>query len=284
MHQHETYCKQLLLDCDDPIFQGHLFRGKKGEATKKMKDLQNPRSEDAVTWSVFRILDRHFADQPWLSELLTLARCDVPVTEKPSVTFWEKKYPPRERLLWLLNNTDDPRVAESDGARNDPERLLLVQQNLVEYRRRIEKGQVGRYKWVLEGRTEFDAVIRCQGLLVAMEAKLYCDVSRGIRWDRERDQIARVIDAGLELAGDNVFAFLLVTDRRQHDRPKQYERLIAYYRSNPPRDLPANRLGWLTWGEIYRWLAGRRARYTTEQEEWVQRLRGYLANRSLVDP
>ena len=69
-HQHQTYCKQLLLDCDDPIFQGHLFRGRKGGPTKKMRDLESPNSEDAVTWSIFRLLERHFADQPWLAGLL----------------------------------------------------------------------------------------------------------------------------------------------------------------------------------------------------------------------
>jgi hypothetical protein len=281
-HQHEAYCQQLLLDCDDPIFEGPLFRSKKGGPTKKMRDLANPRSEDAVTWSVFRLLDRHFTDQPWLPELLALAGCDVAATGTPNVTFWEKRYPPQERLLWLLNNTDNPRVAKSAGARNDPERLPLVRQNLAEYRRRIEKRQVGRYKWVLEGPTEFDAVVRCPGLLIAVEAKLYCDVSIGIRWDRGRDQIARVIDAGLGLAGNAEFAFLLITDQRQHEPPKEYERLMAHYRSNPPRDLPAKRLGWLTWGEIYHWLAQRHVEYTAEQTEWLQRLRAYLLDRSLI--
>jgi len=57
-HQHQPYCQQLLLDCDDPIFQGPLFRGKDGGPTKKMRDLESPNSEDAVTWSVFRLLGR----------------------------------------------------------------------------------------------------------------------------------------------------------------------------------------------------------------------------------
>jgi hypothetical protein len=282
-HQHQAYCQQLLLDCDDPIFQGHLFQGKKGGPTKKMRDLANPRSEDAVTWSVFRLLDRHFGDQPWLSELLALAECDVTATGTPNVTFWEKRYPPQERLLWLLNNTDDPRVAKSDGARNDPERLPLVRQNLAEYRQRIEKGQVGQYKWVLEGRTEFDAVIRCPGLLVAVEAKLYCDVSTSVRWDRGRDQIARVIDAGLGLSSKDGFVFLLVTDWRQHDPPKEYERLMEYYRTNPPSGLSASRLGWLTWGEIYHWLERRRTSCTAEQGAWLDRLSSYLAERELLE-
>ena len=179
-----------------------------------------------MTWSVFRLLERHFTDQPWLSELLALAGCDIAVSGTPDVTFWEKSYPPQERLLWLLSHTEDLRLAESNGARHDPERLPLVRQNLIEYRRRIEKGQVGRHKWVLEGPTEFDALIRCAGLLVAVEAKLYSDVSTSITWDRERDQIARVIDVGRALAGEDEFAFLLVTDRRQHEPPLPARRRI----------------------------------------------------------
>lgn len=283
-HQHQTYCKQLFLDCDDPIFKGRLFRGQDGRPTKKMRDLESPNSEDAVTWSVFRLLDRHFADQPWLPGLLAVAGCEVAVGGRPHVAFWEKGYPPRTRLLWLLDNTDHPRVANSSGAHQDPKRLPLVRRNLPEYRQRVEKGQIrGRYKWVLEGPTEFDIVIRCSGLLVAVEAKLYSDVATEVRWDTERDQIRRVIDVGLELAGVKDFAFLLVTDVRQHEPPKKYERLMAHSRSSPPCDLPTNRLGWLTWGEIYNWLESRRANFTAEQVDWLDGLRSYLARRMLLE-
>ena len=283
-HQHQAYCQQLLLDCDDPLFDGPLFKARKGGPTKKMRDLANPRSEDAVTWSIFRLLDRHFGDQPWLSGLLALAGCDVAATGTPNVTFWEKGYPPQERLLWLLNNTDNPRMAESDGAKDDPDRLPLVRRNLAEYRLRIEQGKTrGKHKWVLEGATEFDAVIRCPGLLVAVEAKLYSDIATGVTWDTGRDQIARVIDVGLELAGEDGFVFLLVTDWRQHDPPKAYEHLMEHYRTNPPSGLSASRLGWLTWGEIYQWLERCSSSCTAEQGVWLDKLKPYLARRKLLE-
>ncbi|TEU14167.1 MAG: hypothetical protein E3J21_16710 [Anaerolineales bacterium] len=285
-HQHQPYCQQLLLDCDDSIFQGPLFRGENGGPTKKMRDLESPNSEDAVTWSVFRLLERHFADQPWLLELLALAGCELAASGTPQVNFWEKGYPTQSRLLWLLDHVDNPRVAESQGAGEDPSRLRIVRQNLAKYRQRVQAGQIrGKYKWVLEGPTEFDALIRCPGLLIAVETKLYSDVATEVRWDKERDQIARVVDVGREVARqeDDDFCFLLITDRRRHEPPKQYEQLMAHYRSDQSLVLPADRLGWVTWGEIYDWLDDRRARCTVEQIGWIDRLRSYLAQRSLLE-
>lgn len=281
-HQHQAYCQQLLLDCDHPIFQGRPFLGGGGRPTKKMRDLESPHSEDAVTWSIFRLLEGHFTDQPWLPELLALAGCELEVSGLPQVTFWEKSYPPRSRLLWLLDHLDHPRVAGSRGARKDPARLRLIQENLAEYRQRILDGQAGRYKWALEGPTEFDALIRAPGLLVAVEAKLYSDVAAEVTWDRERDQIARVVDAGRELAGPDDFCFLLVTDRHHHDPPMLYEHLMADYQAGGSLGLPVDRLGWLTWGEIYGWLAGHRARCNAEQVARIGKLESYLAQRSLL--
>ena len=283
-HQHQSYCQQLLLGCDDAIFEGSLFRAKHGGPTKKGWDLENPNSEDAVTWSVFRLLEIHFADQPWLPGLLALAGCESAASGIPRVTFWEKGYPPQSRLLWLLDSVDDPRVSMSQGARKDPQRLELVRQNLEEYRRRVGDGLIrGRYKWVLEGPTEFDAIIRTDGLLVAVEAKLYSDVAAYVRWDTGRDQIARVVDAGLELAGGRDFAFLLITDRRRHTPPKAYEHLMKEYRAAGLSSLLPNGLGWLTWGEIYHWLDGRRGVCTVGQRDWIDRLKPYLARRSLLE-
>ena len=135
---------------------------------------------------------------------------------------------------------------------------------------------------MLEGSTEFDAVIRAPGLLVAMEAKLYSDVAADVTWDKERDQIARVVDAGRELAGPDDFCFWLITDRRHHDPPKLYEHLMADYRASGSLGLPPDRLGWLTWGEIYKWLAARRAGCSPEQTAWIDRLKRYLEQRSLL--
>lgn len=239
---------------------------------------------DAVTWSVFRLLEGRFSDLPWLPELLTLAGCEIAVSGAPKVSFWKKGYPSPSRLLWLLDNLDHPRVAGSRGAGQDPDRLRIVRQNLAQYRQRVQEGKVrGKHKWVLEGPTEFDALIRCPGLLVAVEAKLYSDIVIEVTWDTGRDQIARVVNVGRELAERDDFCFLLITDQRRHEPPKRYEGLMAHYQSSQALDLPPNRLGWLTWGEIFRWLAGHCARCTVEQRAWIDRLRDYLAQRSLLE-
>lgn len=283
-HQHQAFCAQLLLDCDDPVFEGPLFRGKDDRPTKKMRDLTSPNSEDAVTWSVFRLLEQYFTDQPWLAGLLLIAGCRVEINGIPRVSFWEKGYPPMSRLLWLLDNIDNPCVAKSSGARRDPGRLRLVRQNLAEYRRNVVESKIrGNHKWVLEGPTEFDVLIRAPRLLVAVETKLYSDVATEVWWDKGRDQIARVVDVGMEMAGADDFCFLLVTDRRRHEPPKRYEQLIAHYKSGQSLGLPMDRLGWLTWGEIFGWLDGRRAHCTPEQVLWIDRLGPYLAKRSLLE-
>jgi len=284
-HQHQPYCDQLLLDCNAPIFQGSLFVGTNGDPTKKMRDLRSPNGEDAVTWSVFQLLNRHFADLPWLPELLTLAGCRIEAADQPEIAFWEHGYPSKERLLWLLSHTQDPRVAQSRGARKDPSRLELIRQHLDEYTRDINDGKTrSKQRWILEGDTEFDLIIRCPGVLVAVEAKLYSDLSTDVTWDTGRDQISRVVDVGIEVARQESreFCFLLVSDRRQHDPPKEYERLMTEYRASPPAGLSADHLGWLTWGEIYDWLAERKSQCSTTQVAWIDKMRSYLAERSLL--
>jgi hypothetical protein len=283
-HLHQPYCRQLLLECDDPIFGGPLFQGRNGKPTKKGTDLESRNSEDAVTWSVFRLLERHFSNLGWLSGLLALSGCEQMVAGSAALSFWEKGYPPRSRLLWLLEHLDDPRVASSRGAKQDPDRLRELGKNRVEYRKRIKDGQIrGRHPWVLEGPTEFDLVMRAPGLLVALEAKLFSDVSSDVRWDSGREQITRVIDAGRELTteGDEL-AFLLVTDRRRHDPPKRYEALMAEYMIHGACGLSPDKVGWLTWGEIFKWLSDHREQCSSEQKTWIDRLELYLAERSLL--
>jgi hypothetical protein len=299
MHTHEAYCENLLLDCDHPIFGGPLFRGKDGRPTKKLKDLESPNSEDAVTWSVFRVLERYFGTMAWPEGLLKIAFGQPVVLGclEPEVAFWEKVPPPASRLLWLLEHADVRRVATSAGANEDPSRLPRVTTNLAEYRRRILKGQTrGRRPWILEGPTEFDTLIRCPGTLIAIEAKYKSDIDDHIRWDTGRDQIGRVMDVGLALAQQEgrTFYFILITDARQHELPMCYERLMPRYQFDPAflveqlphrssQDLEVlhNHLGWICWRDIAGWLNERRGALDAVQLEWMRPLESYLRDRSL---
>ena len=296
---HETYCDNLLLDYDAPIFGGSLFRGKDGRPTKKLVDLESPISEDAVTWSVFRVLARHFLSVPWVEGLLRTA-CGESIAlacPEPQVSFWEHAWPPASRLLWLLEHIDEPRIANSVGAGEYPQRLPQVRANLPEYRQRILSGQTrGRRAWILEGPTEFDALIRCPGMLVAIEAKFKSDIEDHVRWDADRDQIGRVIDVGLALAQeeDRTFHFLLITDSKQHEPPKRYEQRMPRYQSDPaflPRQLPhrsseeleglQSHLGWISWPQILDWLRQQSPALDTLQRQWVTALESYLQQRNL---
>ena len=249
-----------------------------------MRDLEKPNSEDAVTWSVFRLLETKFSNCTWLAEILNLSGCTADLSEgNPHIHFWEKGYPSTSRLLMVLDHLDEPCIRESRGVKRNPNRYDDLTANREEYRKRIKAGHVrGRTPWVLEGPTEFDAVIRTPREIIAVEAKLYSDISTSTMWDTSRDQIARVIDTGSVLAKEHALFFLLITDHYEHHPSKKYEGLIRRYRTG--LDFPSfqNRIGWLTWGDIYKWLVQRNQSFTEEQREWIGSLYTYLLKRKLI--
>ena len=86
---------RLFLDWDDPVFKGPLFVAQDGSARKKLRDLVSSRSEDAITWSVFRAFSRLPADV-WLQALLSGAgrlaqpgRQDACAPGDVSLSFWQ---------------------------------------------------------------------------------------------------------------------------------------------------------------------------------------------------
>lgn len=261
-----VYRDNLYIDRDDPIFDGPLFVGNGGRPTKKGIDLASPNSEDAITWSVFRTLVRIPPPQ-WLDGFL--AGAGLTVAGLPSggvnVDFWPKVAPPTSRLLWLLENLDDPRVANSRGAADDPNRLELLRERRVYYRDEVQKGRISCHELaVLEGETELDAVVEDSKFLVVIEAKYLSDLSPCTRWDTEREQFGRVIDIALELseAREKPAYTVLITDRRTHEKPLLYETLVPRYQHDPSflasrlshrRKHELGRLagvGWTTWREV----------------------------------
>ncbi len=298
-HIHKPYCDNLLLDCDAPIFEGPLFRAKRGGPMKKLKDLMSPNSEDAVTWSVFRMLERHFKAVPWVQGLLRVACGEsIHVTcPEPSMCFWELGWPQDRRLLWLLDHSHEPRIAGSAGNGKDPKRIPNVKANQAEYRQRVLSGKIrGRAAWILEGPTQFDVLIRCPGVLVAMEAKYTSDIDDHVRWDAGRDQIGRVIDVGLSVAQQEhrELYFLLITDGKPHVLPLLYEQLMPSYQSDlaflakrlphrPSEELEGlqNHVGWISWRQIVDWLDQQHSSLDASQHQWLTRAQWYLQQRHL---
>jgi len=260
----------LYIDKDHPIFRGPLFVGRNGSPTKKARDLSDPRSEDAVTWSVFRTLLR-IAPCRWLNGFtrdptgvtVPILDADMSNMEIEYIKFWPHVPAPQSRLLWLLDHLHDPRISEkSKGACANPKRLQRIRQRFSFYREKARAGCLLRGIAVLEGATELDALIEYPRFLVAVEAKYTADLSFPT-WDSERDQLGRVIDIAIELSSQQRkpgFA-VLVTDRRSHDPPKLYEHLAPRYQDREflRKKLPhrtaeeLDRLagvGWITWREV----------------------------------
>jgi hypothetical protein len=284
----------LYIDKDHPIFRGPLFVGQGGSPTLKASYLASPDSEDAVTWSVFQTLSRippnHWLGEfirrstsrsrtrfpvdclvgSWLGGLIrrstgvavTISDCDT-----VDIKFWPHVPAPQSRLLWLLDHLDDPRIQESEGAGTgadaDPGRLERIRRQLASYWEKAQSGRLVRDIAVLEGETELDALIEHPRFLVAIEAKYTADLHPHTKWDRERDQLGRVIDIAIELSSQQRkpgFA-VLVTDRRSHDQPKLYEHLAPRYqdreflreklphRTTEELDRLAG-VGWITWREV----------------------------------
>jgi hypothetical protein len=261
----------LYIDKDHPISRGPLFVDQGGSPTKKASYLASPDSEDAVTWSVFRTLLR-IAPCRWLNGFVRGATDVVPPildtdmtdVELEYIRFWPHVPAPQSRLLWLLDHLDDPRIQESEGAYADPGRLERIRRRLASYREKARRGRLVRGIAVLEGETELDALIEHPRFLVAIEAKYLADLTPDTKWDRERDQLGRVIDIAIELSlqqGKLCFA-VLVTDRRSHDRPLLYEELAPRYQTDQdflreklphrsPDELARLRgVRWITWREV----------------------------------
>jgi hypothetical protein len=271
------FATNLYIDRDHEIFGGPLFVGRDGSPTKKARDLANSRSEDAVTWSVFRTLLR-IAPCRWLGRFVrTATGVEVPILdadlvdmELEYIKFWPHVPAPQSRLLWLLEHLDDPRIQDSDGARAErvrltsERRLQRIRRRLSSYREKAQNGRLGRGIAVLEGATELDALIDHPRFLVAMEAKYLADLAPSTTWDLERDQFGRVVDIAIELSlqRDKHGFAVLVTDRRSHDPPLRYEELAPRYQTGrgfleeklphrSPKELNALRgVGWTTWQEI----------------------------------
>lgn len=178
-----------------------LRRMRSGKALDRM--LTSPSSEDWVSWTVFRTLERQPA---WWPELLRLASlADIDATAIPTMRLWRALSSPRAYEMAsrarMAASTND---AHRDRA-NDPSPV--------------------------EGATEVDIVIEGAGVLWYLEAKLHSDLSASTTHDPTRNQLARNIDVLMERAGGRRALMSLVVLDRQPDRI--HTQLVARYRADP---------------------------------------------------
>lgn len=100
---YQNFKDNLIIDRHNPIFFGNLFLGKDGKETKKMIDLRDNDSEDALTWNVFSTL-KNLDPNFWLRTLLKLALGDREEFNSlnfdgSEIIFWGKIPPPQVRRI-----------------------------------------------------------------------------------------------------------------------------------------------------------------------------------------
>jgi len=292
--------RRLLLDWDDRIFRGPLFVGEGGVARKKLTEMVGPRSEDAVTWNVFRSLSSLPAEA-WLASVLRQASCVVDdVTSPVAIEFWLQVAPSKARLLWLLDHPDtlsfhDPRQEEQSR-----QRLERVAAQRERWRKAIAEGSAERGDGVFEGGLELDAVVSNNEIVVVIEARSASDAPTRTPWDPQRDQIARCLDAALDWAGRTRQPyFLLATDDYAHASLETtamvYETLLPRYRDDaafrasrlPHRSAAEvarldGRIGWLSWADLVDVVLDHSASFSPEQKRLLRDLVDYLRSRRLL--
>ena len=119
-------------------------------------------------------------------------------------------------------------------------------------------------------------------------------------WDPQRDQIARCLDAALDLAGEaRQPYFLLATDDYSHanlETPAMaYETLLPRYRDDaafraarlPHRSAEElarldGRIGWLSWADLVDTVLDHSSAFSPEQKRMLRDLVDYLRSRRLL--
>ena len=195
---------------------------------------------------VFGWLDQSAGDD-WAAQLLQLAK-GLTVEPNPgrviktSLEFGVAASP--ERLAWLLDNAGK---LGRTGTKQD------------EIRQRVEAAEP-RLR-ILEGTTYADCLIECERAIVWIEGKRHDWLSPGTKWDPQRDQLARNIEASwlvsLEREKDEYCVLLC----HETDLSAEEQALVDGYRSgellaglphldDETRREFAKRIGTTTWAEI----------------------------------
>lgn len=251
------------------LFQEELKnRLPSGEQLRRI--VEEPQSEDLLTWNVFATLKRSKPTSRWLTPFLQRSLTNLTDSivqdflrpeqlDNAVIELWLGKRraptypPPQERESWLR---------EYLGNRGGG----LFQ------RWSTKPGKV-------EGTTEVDLTIETEKAFIFIEAKYLSDISPHVSYDPWRDQIVRTIDVGTYQAQlaepKREFFFTLLTprwDNEYEERSRLYWYKMRDYREHPellraklphrdptlnldckyPIDFEtmARRIGWTYWPDI----------------------------------
>ena len=291
----ERLRSKLLLDWDDPQFRGPRFVGDHGAARKPLSDLVSPRSAQALVWSAFRTLSR-LPPSTWLGPLLRLPSEATPAVV--DLEFWPVVPPPRARLLWLLEHSETMSFHDPLRAAAAAARLQRVARDRVLWEHRLHAG-AEKGDGVFEEPVEIDLVGRTPQTLLAVTALYQDDIAIRTQWDPQRDGLARILDAALELAGARRPTFLLLTDSYTragvNGRAAAFEALMPRYRDDPgflrarlphrsERELSRlqGNIHWLSWADFTDLVLDNSAALPMEHKRLLINLVHYLKDRHLL--
>jgi hypothetical protein len=201
------------------------------------RENQYDKAEELITFYTFAPLEHekipHEFKNKAVEEILSSIGINEPVKE--AKIHFEKDLPPPDNYLsWL-----------SEKVKKHPIRYI---------RREAET------KRILEGRTQVDALIETDNLLILIEVKFTSDISPCTKFGLIRNQIARLIDVGISIvhAGHKKLVVLLCSPSDLFQRRSRlYHYKVQEYSepSNIQRDMP-----WRKLDEI---------RETVEKVTWV---------------
>lgn len=220
--------KEALQTCFDPAderLQKLSDWVKNAESARDSKNLnkklnQYDKAEELITFYTFAPLVLSLNRVGLTNRILSLAGVS-PYEESVDGVALEKQFsPPKKYLKWLRKQCE-----------NHPVRYIREQACLHKKNQR------------LEGKTHVDAFIRTDKLLIFFEIKFTSDISYDTTFNPIRNQLARLIDVGLEInevTGKEVLVILSAPRRFFETRSRLYYYKIKEY-ENPTfiqQDLP----------------------------------------------
>jgi hypothetical protein len=171
-------------------------QGRLGEHSFE-KANQYDKAEELLTWNTFAPLlgmDKSVRDRAVVMILEAALETDMKryVDEKGFSVEFEKEIPSPKGYLKRIRET--------------------VQNHPVKYIRESAKD-----KEVLEGDTHVDLAIENSRLLILVEVKFTSDISCQVRYDPIRNQLARLIDVGIESARNRKLVVLVISPKWAYD-------------------------------------------------------------------
>ena len=189
------------------------------ENSKSARDPANPnleaypnqydKAEELITFYTFAPLVLSLNSVGLTNRVLSLAKVSAYEESVEEVTLEKQFSPPKEYLQWLRKQCD-----------NHPIRYVR------------EQAKLHKENQPLEGNTHADAFIQTDKLVIFFEIKFTSDISYDTAFNPERNQLARLVDVGLEAnkeTGKQVLVILSTPRRFFEKKSRLYYYKIAEY-------------------------------------------------------